>query len=159
MVPIAVLMLGCSSWEVEHRIEIAASPQTVWRLLTDLEGYPAWNPYSPRVEGKLVVGEVVLVEAHLEDEVRLVENVVTEIEEERTLCWQSRDWYSALVRGTRCRFLEPAEGGGVRLRHHEVMEGPLAGLIERLYRERIEQGMAQLDRALKAAAEETEREG
>ena len=40
-----------------------------------------------------------------------------------------------------------------------MMEGPLAGLIERLYRERIEQGMAQLDRALKAAAEETEREG
>ena len=59
----AWILSGCSgAWEVEHRVEISASPETVWALLTDLESYPEWNPYSRRVEGTLEVGEVVRVE-------------------------------------------------------------------------------------------------
>ena len=128
------LVIGCSrSWEAEHSLEIAAGASTVWQLLTELERYPEWNPYSRRVDGKLAVGEVVRVEAHLHNEVRSVDNLVTQIEVERTLCWKSLNWYRFLVQGTRCRYLEPLPRGRVRLRHHEVMAGPMAGLVERLY--------------------------
>ncbi len=151
------LLIGCSrSWEAEHSLEIAASASTVWQLLTELEGYPEWNPYSRRVEGKLAVGEVVRVEAHLHDEVRSVENLVTQIEVERTLCWKSLNWYRFLVQGTRCRYLEPLPRGRVRLRHHEVMAGPMAGVVERFYRARIEEGLQLADTALKEAAEKAD---
>ena len=158
-VAFALVVTGCSrstSWEVEHSLEIDASASVVWQLLTDLERYPDWNPYSRRVEGTLRVGEVVRVEAHLHDEVRLVDNRVTRVEVNRALCWQSLNWYRALAQGTRCRFLEPLRNGRVRLRHHEVMQGPLAGLIERLYRARIEEGLRLVDDALKQAAEKAE---
>ena len=85
---------GCSGsrdWEVEHRVEIAASPETVWRLLTDLERYSEWNDYSPRVNGVLEVGGIVTVEAHLGDEVRIVDNLVTVVDPPRQLCWQSQN--------------------------------------------------------------------
>ena len=144
---------GSSDWEVEHRVEIAASPGTVWKLLTDLERYSEWNEYSPRVDGVLEVGRVVTVEAHLGDEVRLVDNLVTVVDAPRTLCWQSQNWYAWLARGTRCRHLEPLPNGKLRLRHHELMAGPLAGLVERLYRPRIEAGLKRADQALAAAAE------
>jgi hypothetical protein len=149
---------GSSEWEVEHRVEIAASPETVWKLLTDLEHYSEWNDYSPRVEGVLEVGRVVTVEAHLGDEIRIVDNVVTVVDPPRTLCWQSRNWYASLARGTRCRYLEPLPNGKLRLRHHERMVGPLAGVVERLYRPRIEAGLKRIDLALAAAAERVERD-
>ena len=148
---------GSSDWEVEHRVDIAASPATVWKVLTDLERYPEWNRYSPHVEGVLEVGRVVTVEAHLGDEVRVVDNLVTVVDAPRTLCWQSQNWYASLARGTRCRYLEPLPNGKLRLRHHELMAGPLAGLIEWIYRPRIEAGLKQVDEALAAAAERAER--
>ncbi len=150
------LAAGCgesSSWEVEHRVEIAASPKVVWRLLTELERYGEWNPYSPHVTGTLRVGEIVRVEAHLRDEVRQVDNLVITLDPERTLCWRSQNWYRVLSQGTRCRHLEALPDGRTRLRHHERMHGPLAWLIERLYRERIEEGIRLADTSLKHAAE------
>lgn len=160
VVGLSLAVTGCSgstSWEVEHSLEIDASASTVWRLLSELEHYPEWNPYSRRVEGTLREGETVRVEAHLRDEVRIVDNRVTRVEVNRALCWHSLNWYRFLAQGTRCRFLEPLPNGRVRLRHHEVMEGPLAGLIERLYRARIEEGLRLVDDALKEAAERAER--
>lgn len=148
-----------ASWEVEHEVEIAAAPQVVWQLLTDLPRYPEWNPYSRRVEGTLRVGEMVRVEAHLGGEVRVVDNRVTRLQAPRALCWESQGWYARLARGTRCRHLEALPNGGTRLLHHEVMAGPLAWLIERLYRPRIEAGLRQEDGALAAAAEAAESGG
>jgi len=143
-------------WEVEHEQEIAAAPEVVWQVLADLAHYPEWNPYSRRVEGTLRVGDVVRVEAHLGGEMRVVENRVTRLEAPRELCWQSEGWYARLARGTRCRHLDALPDGSTRLRHHEVMDGPLAWLIERLYRPRIEAGLRQEDGALAAAAEAVE---
>lgn len=149
-------MAACNSqWETEHSIDIAASPERVWQLLSELENYGQWNPYSPRAEGRLVVGEEVRIEAHLGDEVRWVNNLVTEVEPGKKLCWHSLEWYGFLARGFRCRNLQPLPDGGVRLVHHELMVGPLSGLIERIYREDIDEGLRVMDEALKAAAETT----
>ncbi len=153
MVAFAAATLGCGSWETERSVTIDAPPATVWALLADLDGYSGWNSYSSRAEGELVVDGVVTIEARLGDEVRQVPNRVTRIEPERVLCWHSTNWYEPLVRGTRCRFLEPQGAGATLFRHHEIMEGPLAGLIERIYRPRIDAGLDQMNADLKRAAE------
>lgn len=142
-----------TDWEVSHQVTIAADAAIVWGLLTDLERYPEWNEYSPNVEGHIAVGEVVWVEAHLDEEVQLVQNFVLSVEPEKELCWQSADWYGFLARGTRCRWLSETSGGGTLLVHHEVMSGPLAWLIERLYRERIERGLKLVDDSVAKRAE------
>lgn len=152
-IAVAAAASGCGSWETTHELEIAASDVVVWRVLTDLERYPEWNSYSPRAEGELRVGGIVRIEARLGDEVQLVDNRVLELEEPRRLCWQSMNWYRFLVRGTRCRELTPISEGRTHFRHHEIMEGPLAKLVERVYRPRIEAGLETMDEALRQAAE------
>ncbi|MEH6549357.1 MAG: SRPBCC domain-containing protein [Pseudomonadales bacterium] len=142
-----------SSWEVEHRIEISARKSTIWTLLSELENYSQWNRYSPSVEGELAVGEVVWVEAHLDNEIQRVQNIVLTVEPEQELCWQSADWYGSMARGTRCRNLYPQGQGTTLLVHHEIMEGPLAWLIELIYRERIERGIKLVDESLAQRAE------
>lgn len=151
---IVALFLIDSDWEVSHEVDIGADVSIVWGLLVDTENYSEWNRYSPKVEGKISVGEVVWIEAHLDDEVQRVKNVVLTVKPEQELCWQSGGWYAYLARGTRCRFLTVTSDGNTRLVHHEVMSGPLAGLIERMYRDRIERGIALVDNSVAARAEQ-----
>ena len=106
---LAIFLLICSfintAWEVSHEGEINASPSQVWSLLSDLEGYSDWNRYSPNVKGTFSVGEVVWVEAHLDNEVRHVQNYIISIIPEQELCWESADWFGRLANGRRCRWL------------------------------------------------------
>lgn len=150
---IAATFLIDSDWEVSHQVSIAADTSTVWSLLTDVERYPEWNRYSPNVTGRIAVGEVVWVEAHLDGEVQRVKNIVLSVKPEQELCWQSAGWYGFLARGTRCRLLSKTTNGGTLLVHHEIMSGPLAWLIEWLYRERIEKGIKLVDDSVAERAE------
>jgi hypothetical protein len=156
LVVAALVLATCfidTDWEVSHQVVIEANSSEVWEVLIDLERYPQWNRYSPNVTGQVAVGEVVWVEAHLNNEVQRVENFVTVVKPEQELCWQSADWYGFLARGTRCRWLSTTPTGDTLLVHHEVMSGPLAWLIEWVYRGRIEQGLKLVDDSLKARVE------
>ena len=93
------------------------------------------------------------LEAHLDNEVRRVQNYIISIVPEKELCWESADWFGELANGRRCRWLTPTVSGGTHLVHHEIMMGPLAWLIERVYRERIERGLALVDNSLAEALE------
>ena len=42
---------------LETEIRIAASPERVWSILTDLEKYAEWNPFIKTAKGKIQVGE------------------------------------------------------------------------------------------------------
>ena len=149
--------LADTDWEVSHTIDIDAKPSTVWGLLVDLDGYSEWNRYSPNVTGILAEGEVLVVEAHLDDEVQHVKSLVLSIKPGQELCWNTYSWFKFLANGMRCRWLTATSDGGTQLLHHEVMRGPLAWLVERLYRERIERGLALVNNSLAAEAEAREK--
>ena len=40
-------------------ITINASPETIWKLITDAGGYPVWDLSMDHIEGKLALGETV----------------------------------------------------------------------------------------------------
>jgi hypothetical protein len=42
---------------VSATIEIDASPEQVWAVLTDLAAYPQWNPVFPNASGQVAVGQ------------------------------------------------------------------------------------------------------
>jgi len=46
---------------VSSEIDIAASPERVWAILTNLEDYPRWNPFIPGIEGELSPGSSIRV--------------------------------------------------------------------------------------------------
>ena len=39
--------------ELRTEIEIAATPDRVWEVLSDLTAYPDWNPFIKEASGKL----------------------------------------------------------------------------------------------------------
>jgi uncharacterized protein YndB with AHSA1/START domain len=42
---------------IRAEIEIDAPIEQVWAVLSDLPRYGEWNPFTPRVDGHLAVGE------------------------------------------------------------------------------------------------------
>lgn len=49
--------------KIEHRIGLTVSAETVWEAIADIEAWPEWNPLYKRVQGKLRIGERLLIEA------------------------------------------------------------------------------------------------
>src|SRR5262245_65097563 len=37
-------------WQTEHTIETSAPPEAIWRLWSDVEGWPEWNGDIERIE-------------------------------------------------------------------------------------------------------------
>jgi len=46
------------------RTSINATPDAIWRLLTDAARYPSWNSTVDRVDGRIALGETVTVQAY-----------------------------------------------------------------------------------------------
>lgn len=38
--------------EIKTQVDISASPQRVWQILTDFESYAVWNPFITRLAGQ-----------------------------------------------------------------------------------------------------------
>jgi hypothetical protein len=48
---------------IEHRIGLPVPVEAVWEAIVDIEAWPEWNPLYRRVEGKLRIGERLVLEA------------------------------------------------------------------------------------------------
>ena len=143
---------------VESRIDIAAPPWRVWRLLTDFDTYSVWNPVLTRVRGRLEQGTRLRVRVEWpgrRSALTLKARVVA-LETGREVRWRSRLLLlPGLLDGEHAIRLEwLAQGRTTRLRHAVRFTGlltPFAGFGDTL--ERAKRGLEAMDAALKAVAE------
>ncbi|MFG1905811.1 SRPBCC family protein [Kribbella sp. NPDC048928] len=68
-VALGILVVVVAGWTVftvarpfvlHTEIEIGASPEQVWKALTDRQSYPDWNPFIVSSTGELKVGETIV---------------------------------------------------------------------------------------------------
>ncbi|GAA2743344.1 SRPBCC family protein [Kitasatospora cinereorecta] len=115
----------------EVAVEIAAAPERVWEVLTDVAGWPRWTESMTAVrrldEGPLAVDSEARVE-----QPRLTAAVwkVSELEPGRSFEWRSEN---AGFTTTGSHRLEPTGSGGTRVVLGVRQEGFLAPLLGLLY--------------------------
>ena len=144
--------------EVRSEIEIAAPAQKVWGIITDLERYPEWNIFTPRMSAKkIVVGEEFDLDCQMTEK-QLLKNeheVFLAYEPEKfKVCWgTSRTRGRPGIKSFRWQICEPLDDRRTRFLNYEQFHGPLTCMVYMLYGGKMRAAFAAYCQALKKRAE------
>jgi hypothetical protein len=108
---------------------IAATPETIWAILTNASGYPEWDPGVERIEGQIAPGEKITAYTKLSPG-RAFPATVTAFEPSRKMIWAS-GMPLGLFKGERTFTLSPQSQGTTTFTLREEFSGPLLALIGR----------------------------
>lgn len=104
-----------TTMELYTEIQINATPERLWRILTDFASYPQWNPFIRRASGKPEKGEQ--LEVYLQPEGAggmTFQPRVLKAEPGRELRWRGHLLIPGLFDGEHIFIIEPLVAGGVR---------------------------------------------
>lgn len=94
--------------EINSVIEISASPQKVWRALTDFEAFREWNPFMRPVVGMATEGARLRVQIRPPGgKAMAFRPTVTKVTQNRELQWRGRLWMPGLFDGVHIFKIEP----------------------------------------------------
>lgn len=128
---------------------IAASPETVWNLLTDADGYDDWNDAVVSIEGPIAIGNTIKLVSVVNPK-RTFSLKVSVMEAPHRMVW-SDGMPLGLFKGERTYLIEGKDGSS-EFSMTEVFSGPLSGLITKAIPDMTE-SFNQFADGLKRAAE------
>ena len=141
--------------ELHSEIEIDAAPERVWRILTDFDSYPEWNPFLRRARGELRTGE--RLEVHVQPSNgrgMTFRPTVIEAEPNHVFRWLGHLGVRGLFDGEHSFIIKPLGESRVRFVQHEAFTGLLVPLLFRMIEKDSRRGFEEMNRALKERAEQ-----
>jgi hypothetical protein len=138
---------------ISRKININSPPDTVWKILTDLESYEKWNPFIVSSKGNPCVGEILVNRMEPPGgKAMTFKPRVTIVEENSVFEWLGSAGIPGIFDG-RHRFELKETSSGTQLTHSETF----SGLLVRTFRESLDthtlQGFQAMNEALKVRAE------
>jgi hypothetical protein len=140
--------------ELRTEIEIQASPERVWQILTDLDGYPGWNPFLYQAVGQAKLGGKVDLTVRSGSKEMTLHCTVVRAEPNKELCWNYHVILPVLFRGEHTFRIEPIGDNQIRFIDREIFNGLLVSSQARDIDTNSKQGFEAMDKALKARAEQ-----
>lgn len=139
---------------LETKINISASAEKVWEVLTDFDSYPEWNPFVIKLSGNTEVGNQIVVNLKLEnnDPQKFKPEVLVK-DENREFRWVGKLFIKGLFDGEHFFQLKEVENG-VEFIHGENFSGVLVGPIMSLIGDKTEAGFNAMNEALKTRVEQ-----
>ncbi len=141
--------------ELYSEIEIQATDEKVWQVLTDFASFPQWNPFMRRAAGELKKG------AKLEVYIQppgasgtTFRPTVLEADPKRELHWIGHLLIPGLLDGEHILTIEPLSENCVRFVQRETFTGVLVPLFAGSLAADTQRGFEEMNRALKARAEQ-----
>jgi hypothetical protein len=128
-------------------IEIAATPDVVWPVLTEIDHWPHWNPQvrSASLKGSLVEGS----EFRWKAGPGTIRSTITQIEQPRKVAWTGR---TLSIKAIHVYVLEPRNGTTL-VKTKESYEGLVARVFRGQLQKTLDQALDEGLRHLKAEAE------
>jgi hypothetical protein len=140
--------------ELHSQIEINASAERVWHLLTDFASYPQWNPFIRRISGEPTTGERLQVRLEpLESRGITLRPKVLNAEPNHQLRWLGHLLVPGLFDGEHSFVIQPLGEDRVRFVQREAFRGLLVPLFARSLDNSTLRGFEEMNQALKERAE------
>ena len=139
---------------IKTTIDIAGTPEMVWRVLMDFASYSKWNPFIRGVHGDAVVGQRLRVRIRLpQGRVYIFTPRVMKALPATELCWQRKFLIKGLFDSEHAFIIVPNGISGVRFIQREHFSGLLAPLMLPMIADKTEKGFDLMNRALKKIVE------
>ena len=117
--------------KISESIEISASPDAVWAVLSDLAGYASWNPFIVSASGPVVVGQQISARIQPpEGRGMSFRPRVTAADEASRLAWLGHLVVPGLFDGAHEFTLELTADGGTQFTQSETFTGLLVPLFK-----------------------------
>ena len=141
--------------QLRTHIEIEATPERVWEVLTDFAAYPEWNPFIQTIEGQAAPGSNLEVRiAPPGGRAMSSKPTVLEVSPRQELRWLGRVLVPGLFDGEHSLLIEPVDDSRVRFVQAERFTGVLVPLFGKSL-EKTHRGFTAMNEALKRRAEAT----
>ncbi len=138
--------------QISATIDIEATPQRVWAILTDLAAYPQWNPFIRQASGQLSEGATLTLRmVPAQGRAMTFRPTVLAAQPGERLRWIGRMIMPGIFDGTHEFALEDL-GGHTRLTQSETFRGLLVPLARKTISQ-AENDFHALNQALKRRAE------
>lgn len=135
--------------QINTSVTIAATKETIWKILMDVEHYPEWNPFISSVSGKLAEGNKIQVKLQ---GMTFRPRILT-LNENTEFKWLGHFWFKGLFDGMH-QFKLIANGDGTtRFEQNEHFSGILVPLFAKSLEKDTKLGFEQMNWALKSRAE------
>jgi hypothetical protein len=141
--------------ELHSEIEIQASAERVWQLLTDFASFPQWNPFMRRASGEVKAGA--RLEVHIQPSGArgmTFKPTVLNAQPNRELRWLGHLLIPGLFDGEHILAIEPRAANQVHFVQHEIFRGVLVPLFAHGLDTDTRRGFEEMNHALKARAEQ-----
>jgi hypothetical protein len=142
--------------ELHSEIEIQASPERAWQVLTDFASFPQWNPFIRRASGEIKTGAQ--LDVYLQPTgaggMRFRPTII-KAEQNRELRWLGHLLIPGLFDGEHQFKIEPLGENRVRFIQDEIFRGLLVPMFARSLDKDTLRGFEEMNRSLKATAEKT----
>ena len=140
--------------ELYTEIEINASAESVWRLLTDFEAYPQWNPFIRSIEGKPEPNSKlkIFIQPSGTSGMKFSPTVL-KAEKPKELRWLGSLWIRGVFDGEHILIIEPLAENRVRFVQREEFSGLLVPFFWSSLDTDTRRGFNEMNAALKERAE------
>src|SRR3954451_3840440 len=144
------------SKDLRSHVDIDATPERVWQILSDFDSYPDWNPFITKAEGKVQPGSRLLMRMQpVGARGVTLRPTVLEATPGYRLRWLGRLGIPWVFDAEHSFTITPHDEGGVRLLQSERFTGVLVPLMARSLDRHTRPAFEAMNTALKNRAEQT----
>lgn len=140
--------------EIRTSIEINASPEKVWRILTDFEKYPEWNPFIKSLTGKVEEGKKLRVTIHPpQSKAMSFKPICLKLDVNKELRWLGHLGIPGLFDGEHIFELTKSDSGNTLFTQRENFKGLLVPLLWKQLDTHTRKGFEMMNEKIKELAE------
>lgn len=126
-----LIVAGSELQEIKTEIDIFASPNEVWNVISDVESWESWSPIIRGSQGVVAVGSeitIAMIGKSDKEEGPIYNPIITDLDEPRLFRWHANMGNDFIF--TNIKVIELVESeSGTRLIHKEQFKGLLAPIF------------------------------
>ena len=139
---------------IESEIDIAATPERVWSILTDISAYPSWNPFIRAIKGSIEKGQRLTVSIQPTGGKAMTFRPTVLVAAPNTeLRWLGHFLIPGIFDGEHYLKIVQTDAGRGRFTQGERFSGVLVGMAKATLNRGTKSGFIAMNAALKARAE------